>query len=75
MTFNEQYNIYFEKNCRRRGGHYKIELDMLAPFVFTHILIPENLLKPTDGNTFIREKIANKEYLLPFIDYATYSQQ
>ncbi len=72
---NARYNIYFEKNCRRRGGHYKIELDNLPPLKYTTPLVPENISPPRDGNQLNRMTLLSKEYLWEFIKYPTYTNQ
>lgn len=72
---NVKYNLWFEKNCHRRGGHFRIELEDLKPLQFSGTFKPENIKSPVDGNKFCRELMWSREYLYKFVEYPTYSQQ
>lgn len=72
---NARYNEYFERHCRYKGGHFRIELDELKPLKFNTPLIPENINPPHDGNQLCRDTFISREYLWEFIRYPTYTNQ
>jgi hypothetical protein len=72
---NKKYNDYFEKHCRRVGGHFRIELEDLPHLTFSTPLIPEHTTAPYDGNQLNRGTLLSREYLWPFIKYPTYTNQ
>lgn len=72
---NKKYNEYFEKHCRRKGGHFRIELDDLKPLKFDTPLVPENIHPSKDGNQMCRDILLSREYLWEFIKYPTYTNQ
>lgn len=72
---NKQYNIYFEKHCRRRGGHKGIELEDLKPLVFTTPLIPENISAPKSLNPVWIAHQQGKSYLITDIEFASITYQ